>query len=123
MLAGIESVIASGSLLAFVLVGAASAGTGPDRPVAARRRSDEDTHIRTRMHEVQGDGEDSPRCAGGDRRRGGGGEGGGDVEKVEDIQAMVSAGILTTPAVEIDGEVKVAGRVPKPDEIRKLVAG
>ncbi len=46
-----------------------------------------------------------------------------DVEKVEDIQAMVSAGILTTPAVEIDGEVKVAGRVPKPDEIRKLVAG
>lgn len=44
-----------------------------------------------------------------------------DVEKVEDIASMVAAGVLTTPAVEVDGEVKIAGRVPKADDIRKLI--
>lgn len=44
-----------------------------------------------------------------------------DVEKVEDIASMVAAGVLTTPAVEVDGRVRIAGRVPKPDDIRKLI--
>ncbi len=44
-----------------------------------------------------------------------------DVEKVEDIASMVAAGVLTTPAVEVDGMVKIAGRVPKADDIRKLI--
>ncbi len=35
-----------------------------------------------------------------------------DVEKVEDIQAIVAAGVVSTPAVEIDGQVKIAGKVP-----------
>ncbi|MGM0576009.1 MAG: thioredoxin family protein [Myxococcota bacterium] len=40
-----------------------------------------------------------------------------DVEKVEDYQAIMAAGVLGTPAVAVDGEVKVSGRVPKPAEI------
>lgn len=44
-----------------------------------------------------------------------------DVEKVEDVQAMVRAGVLMTPAVAVDGHVKITGRIPRPDEIRKLI--
>jgi len=46
-----------------------------------------------------------------------------DIQKVEDIQAMVKAGVLATPAIEFDGIVKITGRVPKPEEIRKALAG
>lgn len=45
------------------------------------------------------------------------------VEKVTDIDAVVSRGILTTPALEIDGEIVSSGRVLSPDEIRKLLPG
>jgi predicted thioredoxin/glutaredoxin len=34
---------------------------------------------------------------------------------------MVAAGVLATPAVEIDGQVKIAGRVPRPEDIKKLL--
>jgi small redox-active disulfide protein 2 len=44
-----------------------------------------------------------------------------DVEKVEDVNSMVAAGVLATPAVEIDGQVKIAGRVPRPEDIKKLL--
>jgi small redox-active disulfide protein 2 len=44
-----------------------------------------------------------------------------DVEKVEDIQRMVSFGILSTPALVINGKVKCAGRVPSMDEIRTWI--
>ena len=45
-----------------------------------------------------------------------------EVEKVDDIQALVKAGILATPAVAVDGVVKVWGRVPKEDEVRGWLA-
>ena len=41
-----------------------------------------------------------------------------DVEKVSDIQAMVKAGVLATPAVAVDGVIRVSGRVPKENEVR-----
>jgi small redox-active disulfide protein 2 len=44
------------------------------------------------------------------------------VVKVSDIQQMVAAGILSTPAVAVDGVVKLAGRIPKADEVRAWVA-
>ena len=40
------------------------------------------------------------------------------VEKVSDLQAMMKAGVISTPGVAVDGVLKVAGRVPKADEIR-----
>jgi small redox-active disulfide protein 2 len=44
------------------------------------------------------------------------------VEKVEDIQKIMSFEILMTPGLVIDGVVKAAGRVPNVDEIKKLIA-
>lgn len=39
------------------------------------------------------------------------------VEKVEDLQKIVSYGVFTTPAVVIDGKVKVSGRVPSKQDV------
>ncbi len=41
-----------------------------------------------------------------------------DVQKVSDYQAMAAAGVLATPAVTIDGVLKVAGRIPKAEEVQ-----
>ena len=41
-----------------------------------------------------------------------------DLQKVTDYQAMAAAGVLATPAVSIDGVIKLSGRVPKPDEVK-----
>jgi small redox-active disulfide protein 2 len=40
------------------------------------------------------------------------------VEKISDFAAMAAAGVLSTPAVSVDGVVKLAGRVPTEEEIR-----
>jgi small redox-active disulfide protein 2 len=45
------------------------------------------------------------------------------VEKVSDFQAIAAAGILSTPAVAVDGIVKIKGRVPTADEIRQAIGG
>ena len=39
------------------------------------------------------------------------------VSKVTDFQEMAMAGILSTPALTIDGEIKCVGRLPGKDEI------
>jgi small redox-active disulfide protein 2 len=39
------------------------------------------------------------------------------LEKVSDYQAMAAAGILATPAVSIDGVMKVSGRIPRAEEV------
>jgi len=44
-----------------------------------------------------------------------------DVEKVEDIQKIMSYKVMSTPALIINGKVKVAGKVPKRDEIKKYI--
>ncbi len=46
-----------------------------------------------------------------------------EVEKVSDIREMVKAGVMSTPAVAVDGVVKVAGRVPQPKEVEAWLAG
>jgi len=45
------------------------------------------------------------------------------VEKVSDLQAMMKMGVISTPAVAVDGVLKVAGRAPKAEEIRGWLAG
>lgn len=39
-----------------------------------------------------------------------------EVEKVTDFAEMAKLGVLSTPAVIIDGEVKCVGKVPSADE-------
>ncbi len=43
------------------------------------------------------------------------------VEKVTDINVITGFGVMMTPALAIDGEVKVVGKVPSPEEIKKLL--
>jgi small redox-active disulfide protein 2 len=45
-----------------------------------------------------------------------------DLEKVEDLKAIMNFGVMVTPAVAIDGAVKVAGRVPSVDDMKKLIS-
>lgn len=40
-----------------------------------------------------------------------------DVSKVADIKKIMAYKVMLTPALVIDGEVKVAGRLPKKDEL------
>ncbi|MBS3778347.1 MAG: TM0996/MTH895 family glutaredoxin-like protein [Candidatus Thermoplasmatota archaeon] len=44
-----------------------------------------------------------------------------EIVKVEDLQEIVNRGVMMTPAVTIDGEVKIAGHIPSPNEIKKLL--
>jgi small redox-active disulfide protein 2 len=44
------------------------------------------------------------------------------VEKVEDIKVFGQYGVFMTPALVVDGEVKVAGKVPKEAEIVKWLS-
>jgi small redox-active disulfide protein 2 len=45
-----------------------------------------------------------------------------EIVKVEDIQKIMDYGLMSTPAIAIDGEVKAAGRIPAPDEIKKWIS-
>jgi small redox-active disulfide protein 2 len=49
---------------------------------------------------------------------------GGDfeVEKVSDLGKIMAFGVMMTPALVVDGEVKVVGQVPSVEEIRKMIA-
>ncbi len=44
-----------------------------------------------------------------------------EIVKVEDLQDIVNRGVMMTPAVVIDGDVKIAGHVPSSNEIKKLL--
>lgn len=44
------------------------------------------------------------------------------VEKITDINVITGFGVMMTPALAIDGEVKLVGKVPSPEEIAKLLS-
>ena len=39
------------------------------------------------------------------------------VEKVTDMMEIAACGVVSTPAVMVDGEIKSTGRIPNKDEI------
>lgn len=43
--------------------------------------------------------------------------------KVEDLGEIAARGVMMTPALSVDGEVKVVGKVPTVDEIKVLLEG
>ena len=45
-----------------------------------------------------------------------------DLEKVESIKDIMSFDVMVTPAVAIDGKVKVSGKVPSVDEIKTYIS-
>jgi len=44
-----------------------------------------------------------------------------EVRKTGEIERMLELGVMATPAIAIDGEVKMVGKVPKPAEVRQLL--
>jgi len=44
-----------------------------------------------------------------------------ELEKVKDLNQMMSLGVFMTPALVVDGEVKVVGKVPSEEEIKKML--
>jgi len=44
-----------------------------------------------------------------------------DVEKVEDIQKIISYGIMRTPGLVINGKVVISGRVPSQNELKEII--
>ena len=45
-----------------------------------------------------------------------------DVEKVTDVNEIMKFGVMMTPALAVDGQVKSVGKVASPDEIKKMLA-
>ena len=45
-----------------------------------------------------------------------------ELEKVSDIQQMMSFGVLLTPALVVDGQIKLSGKVPSVEELKKILA-
>ena len=45
-----------------------------------------------------------------------------ELVKVTDITEIMTFGVMMTPALVIDGEVKVVGKVPSVEEIKQLLA-
>lgn len=43
------------------------------------------------------------------------------LRKVEDIMEIMKYNVMTTPALVVDGEVKLKGHVPSEAEIRKVL--
>ena len=45
-----------------------------------------------------------------------------NIEKVSELKDIMSYGVMMTPALVGDGEVKVVGKVPAREDIKKLLA-
>jgi small redox-active disulfide protein 2 len=46
-----------------------------------------------------------------------------EIEKVTDIDEISAAGVFVTPALAVDGELKLVGKVPTPQEIKTVLVG
>jgi len=44
-----------------------------------------------------------------------------ELEKVTDLNRIMSYGVMATPALVVDGRVKVSGKVPSVDEIKAML--
>lgn len=44
-----------------------------------------------------------------------------EIEKVTDINDIMNFGVMMTPGLAVDGDVKVAGKIPGFEEIKKML--
>ncbi len=44
-----------------------------------------------------------------------------EINKVTDLKQIMALGVMATPALVIDGNLKVAGRVPSVEEIKRML--
>jgi len=45
-----------------------------------------------------------------------------NIEKITDIMEIAGYGIFGTPAVVIDGDVKIVGKIPKKEDIKTWIS-
>ncbi|MBP9707337.1 MAG: TM0996/MTH895 family glutaredoxin-like protein [Oligoflexales bacterium] len=45
-----------------------------------------------------------------------------NLEKVTDLEKIMSYSVMSTPALVVNGEVKVAGRIPSIEDLKKLLS-
>ena len=45
-----------------------------------------------------------------------------DISKVDKINDIMNYGVMVTPALAIDGKVKVSGRIPSEEEIKNWIS-
>ncbi|HUW20775.1 MAG TPA: thioredoxin family protein [Sedimentisphaerales bacterium] len=45
-----------------------------------------------------------------------------EIQKVSDINQIMQFGVMMTPALAVDGQVKVVGKVPNIEQVKKLLA-
>lgn len=45
-----------------------------------------------------------------------------NLEKVADLDDILSYGIMMTPGLVVDGEVKSSGKLPSPENLRKMLS-
>jgi small redox-active disulfide protein 2 len=43
------------------------------------------------------------------------------ITKVEDIREIMKFGVMTTPALVVDGKVEIKGRIPSNEEIKQIL--
>lgn len=44
-----------------------------------------------------------------------------EIQKVTDINEITKFGVMMTPALAVDGQVKIVGKVASPDEIKDIL--
>ncbi len=45
-----------------------------------------------------------------------------EVEKITDLNVIVGYRVMSTPALVVDGQVKLAGRVPSVEQLKQLLS-
>ena len=45
-----------------------------------------------------------------------------EIEKITEVNEIMKFGVMMTPALAIDGQVKAVGKVPSPDEIKSMLS-
>ncbi len=45
-----------------------------------------------------------------------------NIEKITDIEKIMTFSVMSTPALVVNGQVKVAGRVPSVEDLKKLLS-
>ena len=44
-----------------------------------------------------------------------------EIVKVQDLDEIINRGVMMTPAIAIDGEIKIVGHVPNKNEIMDII--
>ena len=44
-----------------------------------------------------------------------------ELEKITDINEIINFGVMATPAIAVDGQIKLVGKVPSTEQIKQLL--